>query len=148
MLVTRSGIDVSRFSPMLRSFMKAEMIGRPPKDCSHIAWLGARVGVRMRARARARMTARVRVRTLIQRFRVRCARCVRLLSEDLSLLDAAPALRRHQRLELRPHRRREDLRDGHVALACAQRPPARVSARLRPAVGRCAGCGTAMLGPC
>merc|ERR1740124_656321 len=37
-LVTRSGIDASRFSPRLWSkgaFMKPAMILRWPKDCSH-----------------------------------------------------------------------------------------------------------------
>ena len=42
-----------------------------------------------------------------------------MLPRGLSLLDTAPALRRHQRLELRPHRRREDFRHRHIALACA-----------------------------
>ena len=44
---------------------------------------------------------------------------VRMLPRGLSLLDTAPALRRHQHLELRPHRWREDFRHRHVALACA-----------------------------
>merc|ERR1740130_2372239 len=36
-LVTRSGIDASRFSPRLRSFMNPEMILRWPKDACHMA---------------------------------------------------------------------------------------------------------------
>jgi hypothetical protein len=117
--------------------MKPVMIGRAPKDCSHIAWLRLRARFGVRARVRARVMARVRVRVRIQRFRVRCTRCVRQLPGGLGLLDAAPALRRHQRLELRPHRRREDLRDRHIALTCAQRAPARVSARLGPGQSLC-----------
>ena len=45
MLVTRSGMEASRFSPRLRSFMKPEMILRWLKDACHMAWLSVRVRV-------------------------------------------------------------------------------------------------------
>ena len=97
----RSGIEANRFSPRAASFMKPEMILRCPDP-------GAVSG---RADRGASLPGTASSLALAHLGKVR-------RPERLGRLNV-PALRHHQRLELGPHLVAEDLRDWHVALACA-----------------------------